>query len=228
MDYQRKSNFMPGYTGYVPQTEQTEMLNKIQHTKHIPGYGGYIPNIKAENKFSESYGKLTAQSIIHSIPKGMDVPPYSRYTSSMRESFVNQRNVKIMSTAELLGVSSRQDTYKKPIPINTINKFWGIDTVQSGSEDVVHTQAFVQSQKNFWSFVDSNKMDMVDQRKSDISTSVNSFWGVNKNVQESYPGKKKFLVFNNIHILDCLSIRFPIINSFSVFNILKLNEWICY
>lgn len=189
MDFQRKTNFMPGYTGYVPpQHEQTETLNKIQHTKHIPGYGGYIPNVKAENKFSESYGKLTAQSITHSIPKGLDVPAYSRYTSSMRESFVNQRNVKIISTAELLGVSSRKDTYQKPIPIGTINSFWGIDTVKYGNDDVVQAQAFAQSEKNFWSFVDPKKLDYVEKRVSDISTSNNSFWGVNKNVQELYPG----------------------------------------
>lgn len=188
MDYQRKTNFMPGYTGYVPQTEQAEMLNKIQHSKHIPGYGGYIPNVKAENKFSESYGKLTAQSITHSIPKGMDVPPYARYTSSMRESFVNQRNVKIMSTAELLGVSSRKDTYKKPIPIDTINKFWGIDSSKFKNDEVVQTQAFEQSQKNFWSFVDANKLDYADRKQSDIKASVDSFWGVNKNLHEMHPG----------------------------------------
>jgi hypothetical protein len=195
MDYQRKTNFMPGYTGYVPQSEQTEMQNKIQHVKHIPGYGGYIPNIKAENKFSESYGKLTAQSIMHSIPKGMDLPPYSRYTSSMRESFVNQRNVKIMSTAELLGVSIRKDTYKKPIPIDTINKFWGIDTNKYGNDEVVETQAFEQSLKNFWSFMDGNKLDFADRKQSEISASINSFWGVNKNVQELYPGKFNFAFF---------------------------------
>ena len=76
MDYQLKSTYMPGYTGYVAQIENTEVLNKIQHTKHIPGYGGYIPSVKAENKFSESYGKVTAQSIHNSIPKGIDIPPY--------------------------------------------------------------------------------------------------------------------------------------------------------
>ncbi len=192
MEYQKKSTFMPGYTGYIPQTlyeNQGEFLNKIQHSKHIPGYGGYIPNIKSENKYAESYGKLTAKSIHHEIPKGMDVPPYSRYTSSMRESFVNQRNVKTMSTAELLGVSSRKDTYKKPIPIDTINKFWGIDTQKFSNDDTVNTQAFVSSEKNFWSFVDSNKLDYKDKNQSDILTSINSFWGVNKHVQELYPGK---------------------------------------
>ena len=188
MDYQQKSTYMPGYTGYVRNLEQTEVLNKIQHSKHIPGYGGYIPSVKSENKYSESYGKVTAQSIKSEIPKGMDLPPYSRYTSSMRESFVNQRNVKILSTAELLGVSSRKDTYKKPIPIDTINKFWGIDTNKFSNDDSVQMQAFEQSKKNFWSFVDVNKIDFTDSKHSDYKTSIGSFWGVNKNVQELYPG----------------------------------------
>ena len=206
MDYQQKSSYMPGYTGYTRQPEQTEVLNKIQHAKHIPGYGGYIPSVKAENKFSESYGKVTAQSINHVIPKGTDLPPYMRYTSSMRESFVNQRNVKIMSTAELLGVSSRQDTYKKPIPIDTINKFWGIDSSKFAYDDSVLTQTFVQSQKNFWSFVNVNKIDFKDSKQSDIAASLGSFWGVNKNVQELFPGiyyKKIFRFFYEFLLLVC-------------------------
>ena len=188
MEYTTKSQYMPGYTGYVPKPEHEEILNKLQHTKHIPGYSGYIPNVKSENKFSESYGKVTAQSINQTIPKGMDVPPYMRYTSSMREDFVNQRNVKTMSTAELLGVSSRKDVYKKPIPIETINKFWGIDNKKYCNDDTVNMQAYDQATKHFWSFVDSNSLDYVDKKTSDISTSVNSFWGVNKKVQELHPG----------------------------------------
>ena len=188
MDYTLKQSYMPGYTGYVPKIESDELINKIQHAKHIPGYGGYIPNIKAENKYSESYGKLTAQSLNRTIQKGTDVPPYSRYTSSMRESFVNQRNVKIMSTAELLGVSSRKDVYKKPIPIDTINKFWGIDTKKYYNDEVVQNQSYDQSSKNFWSFVDINQLNYMDKKQSDISTSINSFWGVNKKTHELYPG----------------------------------------
>jgi len=193
MDYQLKSTYMPGYTGYVAQIENTEVLNKIQHTKHIPGYGGYIPSVKAENKFSESYGKVTAQSIHNSIPKGIDIPPYSRYTSSMRDSFVNQRNVKIMPTAELLGVSNRIDSYKKQIPIDTINKFWGIDSRKYADDESVQMQSFEHSSKNLWSFVDVNQLDIKDAKQSDISASIGSFWGVNKNSQELYPGTKKLI-----------------------------------
>jgi hypothetical protein len=186
---------MPGYTGYVQTIEHEEMLNKINLSKHIPGYAGYIPNVKSENKFSESYGKVTAQSINKTIPKGMDVPPYLRYTSTMRENYINQRNVKIMSTAELLGVSARKEVYKKPIPIGTINKFWGIDNKKYSEDESVNIQAFDQATKNFWSFVDSNTLDYTDKKQSDISTSINSFWGVNKKVQEVYPGLIYFTYF---------------------------------
>lgn len=105
--------YMPGYTGHVPKIQRDEELNRINYTKHIPGYRGYIQSIKSENKFGESYGKLTNKSLNNQIEKGSDIPPYSRYTSTSRETFINQRNIKNQSTAELLGVSSRKDIYKK-------------------------------------------------------------------------------------------------------------------
>jgi hypothetical protein len=183
---------MPGYTGHIPKIQRDEVINKIQHSKHIPGYAGYISSVKSENKFGESYGKVTTQSIGKSIPKGSDVPPYSRYTSTMRESFVNQRNVKILSTAELLGVSSRKDTYKKPIPVDTINKFWGVDSQQMKNDEVVQKQSFEHSYKNFWSFVDSNELGYVEKSTQDFPSSNNNFWGVNKEVQELHPGIDKY------------------------------------
>jgi hypothetical protein len=180
---------MPGYTGHIPKIQREEIINKIQHTKHIPGYGGYIQSVKAENKYGESYGKVTTQSLSKSIPKGNELAPYSRYTSNMKESFINQRNVNILSTAELLGVSSRKDTYKKPIPINTINSFWGVDSKKLKNDNVVQTQAFEQNQKNFWSFVDSNQLNYIENPSEEFKVSSNAFWGVTKGAQESHPGK---------------------------------------
>jgi hypothetical protein len=190
------SSYMSGYTGHIPKIQRTEIINKIQHSKHIPGYAGYIPSVKSENNFGESYGKATMHSIEKSIPKGRDVPPYSRYTSTMRESFINQRNVKISSTAELLGVSSRKDTYKKPIPIDTINKFWGIDSMKECSDEVVQKQSFEQNYKNFWSFVDSNHLDYIERLPEDFQLSNNAFWGVGKEVQELHPGN---IIFYNVN-----------------------------
>ena len=183
------STYMPGYTGHIPKIQRDEMVNKIQHTKHIPGYAGYVQSIKSENKFAESYGKLTTKSLGKTISVGAEVPPYDRYTSSMREAFINQRNVKNLSTAELLGVSNRTTTYKKPIPIDTINKFWGVDSQILKSDDVVQKQSFEQSHKNFWSFVDSNSLDYAENPPEDFGKSNTAFWGVNKQTQEIYPGR---------------------------------------
>jgi hypothetical protein len=180
---------MSGYTGHIPKIQRDEIVNKIQHNKHIPGYAGYIESIKSENTFGKSYGKLTSDSLTKTIPKGSEVPAYSRYTSTMRESFINQRSVKIQSTAELLGVSSRKDTYKKPIPIDTINKFWGIDSKKMKTDEVVQKQSFEQSYKNFWSFVDSNELNYIEKPPEDFKSSNNAYWGINKEVQELYPGK---------------------------------------
>lgn len=113
MDNTGEIKYMPGYTGHIPKIQREENINRIDYTKHIPGYRGYIQSIKAENKFGESYGKLTHKALTNQIEKGSDIPPYSRYTSTTRENFINQRNVQIQSTAELLGVGSRKDIYKK-------------------------------------------------------------------------------------------------------------------
>jgi hypothetical protein len=182
------STYMPGYTGHIPKIHRDEVVNRIVHNKHIPGYAGYVESIKAENSYGKSYGKLTSDSISKTITKGRDVPPYMRYTSTLRETFVNQRNVKIQSTAELLGVSNRKDTYKKPIPIDTINKFWGIDSKKMNNDEIVQKQSFEQSYKNFWSFVDSNELNYNEKPQEDFKNSNNAFWGVNKEVQENYPG----------------------------------------
>ena len=182
------SSYMPGYTGHIPKIQREETLNKIQHIKHIPGYAGYVQSVKAENKFGESYGKLTTKSLAKEIPKGSEVPPYERYTSTIRESFINQRNVKILSTAELLGVSNRNTVYKKPIPIDTINKFWEVDSQKLKSDEVVQKQSYEQSFKNFWAFCDYNQLGYVEKPPEDFSVSNNAFWGVNKEMQEIHPG----------------------------------------
>jgi hypothetical protein len=48
------------------------------------------------------------------------------------------------------------DVYKQPIPIDMINKFVGLDSRILIHDDTVQKQAFDQSYKNFWSFVDFN------------------------------------------------------------------------
>ena len=44
----------------------------------------------------------------------------------------------------------------QPIPIDSINKYWGVDAVFSKHDETLQKQSFDQSNKNFWSFVDYN------------------------------------------------------------------------
>ena len=82
--------YMAGYTGHIPTVQKEEYINHIVHTKHIPGYMGFVSAIKSENKYGESYGKETAQSLAGTIRKGTDVPSYVRYTSTAREDYKEQ------------------------------------------------------------------------------------------------------------------------------------------
>jgi len=79
--------YMAGYTGHIPNVEKEEFINRIVHKKHIPGYMGFVSAIQSENKYGESYGKETAQSLAGTIRKGTDVPSYIRYTSTAREDY---------------------------------------------------------------------------------------------------------------------------------------------
>lgn len=190
MDTTSFPTYMSGYTGHIPKIQREEIVNHIVHTKHIPGYAGYIPSIKSENKFGESYGKETAKSLAELIPKGADVPPYDRYTSTAREAFINQRNVKTLSTAELLGIGSRSVSFKRPIPIDTINKYWGIDSIKNKNEEVVQKQAYRRNYEKFWEFLDTNELDYKEKPRIDLRVSNNAYWGVKKEVQEEHPELK--------------------------------------
>lgn len=182
--------YMSGYTGHIPNIDREEFVNRIVHTKHIPHYGGFVPSIQAENKFGESYGIETGKSLKGEIPKGADVPPYSRYTSTAREAFVNPRTVRIQSTGELLGIGNRIITYKKPIPIDTINKYWGIDTKKNSNEEVVQKQTYEGNYNKFWEFIDSNELDYVEKTPADFNKSNMAYWGVQRSVQDLHPELK--------------------------------------
>ena len=126
--------YMAGYTGHIPTVQKEEFVNQIVHTKHIPGYMGFVSAIKSENKYGESYGKETAKSLAGTIRKGNDIPSYERYTSTAREDYKERSKIKAQSTAELLGISEPNVTYKKPLPIDTINKFFGVVGSQNDAE----------------------------------------------------------------------------------------------
>ncbi len=54
------------------------------------------------------------------------------------------------------------DNSNQPLPIDTINKFWGVDSRILKHDDTVQKQSFDQSYKNFWSFVEFNSNANMD------------------------------------------------------------------
>ena len=82
---------------------------------------------------------------------------------------MNSQYMKTLSNREILRQDDPNDVYKQPIPLDMINKFVGLDSRILLQDDTVQKQAFDQSYKNFWSFVDFNmKFD------GNISRNVNT------------------------------------------------------
>ena len=69
---------------------------------------------------------------------------------------MNSEYLKTLSNREILRKDDPNDVYKQPIPLDMINKFYGMDSRILLQDDTVQKQAFDQSYKNFWSFVDFN------------------------------------------------------------------------
>ena len=181
--------YMAGYTGHIPTVLKEEFINRIIHTKHIPGYMGYVSAIKSENKFGESYGKETAESLAGTIPKGTDVPPYVRYVSMSRDAYRDLSKIQKESTAHLLGITAPKVSYKNPIPVDTINKFYGVESSEKDAE-IIEKQNYENNYKKFWEFVDSNDLDFTDKKKNDLVVSNMAYWGVQKDIQELHPELK--------------------------------------
>lgn len=78
----------------------------------------------------------------------------------------------------------------QPIPIDTINKFWGLDSKVLRHDEVIQRQSYDQSYKNFWSFIDSNTLDFEEKKDDDIKKSIDNYWGVEPTVQETHPDLK--------------------------------------
>ena len=69
---------------------------------------------------------------------------------------MNSEYMKTLSNREILRKDDPNDVYKQPIPLDMINKFYGMDSRILLQDDTVQKQSFDQSYKNFWSFVDFN------------------------------------------------------------------------
>ena len=82
---------------------------------------------------------------------------------------MNSQYLKTLSNREILRKDDPNDVYKQPIPLDMINKFFGMDSRILLQDDTVQKQAFDQSYKNFWSFVDFN-MKFDGNKTKNIST----------------------------------------------------------
>ncbi len=87
---------------------------------------------------------------------------------------MNSQYMKTLSNREILRKDDPNDVYKQPIPLDMINKFVGLDSRILLQDDTVQKQAFDQSYKNFWSFVDFN-MKFDGNMNREINTCKHSF-----------------------------------------------------
>ncbi|KRX07490.1 hypothetical protein PPERSA_11039 [Pseudocohnilembus persalinus] len=92
----KTKNFIPGYSGFVPSSEEHEDVLQINKAKsHIPGYNGYIEGSKSENLMGKTFGKITYQSSTKSHHIGTDLPPQLRYLSQCKDEYRPQKEVKV-------------------------------------------------------------------------------------------------------------------------------------
>ena len=82
--------------------------------------------------------------------------------------------VSTLSNMPQFRTDNPNDVYKQPIPIDMINKFVGLDSRILLHDDTVQKQAFDQSYKNFWSFVDFN-MKYSDNAPKVVETCNHTF-----------------------------------------------------
>ncbi len=95
VDVKSKKDFIPGYTGCLPQKEEdTSECQQIAANGQIPGYIGYIPAVRSENIYGKTYGKITENCYNGKFHQGIDLPPPIKFTSSVKEAFVDPRNIK--------------------------------------------------------------------------------------------------------------------------------------
>ena len=74
-----------------------------------------------------------------------------------------------------MGVDKREDTYKRPINPNTVNKFWGIDKVE---DEVVNSVGLEESKKAF--FASDPKLSTTEmiRRQQNQEEALKNFYGV--------------------------------------------------
>lgn len=67
-----KKNPIAGYMGYIPSHgQQGEEGQAPKIDSHIPGYVGFIPDVKSENLYAKTYGKITENYHKRNYPTGI-------------------------------------------------------------------------------------------------------------------------------------------------------------
>jgi hypothetical protein len=95
IDFKTKKDPIPGYTGCLPQKEENlSDFQQITANGQIPGYIGYIPSIKPENLYGKTYGKITENCYNGRFNQGIELPPSARFTSSVKEAFVDPKAIR--------------------------------------------------------------------------------------------------------------------------------------
>jgi len=105
-------------------------LPSTSQVLHSIGYGGFVPHIKAENMFSESFGKTTGKSLQGNLHIGQDVPPNIKYTSLTKQEFVDHQFTNAPTVAATVGVDKGKPSYKPPLDSEDVHKFFGIEQEQ--------------------------------------------------------------------------------------------------
>ena len=58
------------------------------------------------------------------------------------------------------------------MPVDTINKYWGIDSNELRFDEIVQKQSYEQSSRNFWSCIDANTLFLSEKFNNAINRNV--------------------------------------------------------
>ena len=92
------------------------------------------------------------------------------------------------TTAQIVGVHREQDTYKRPIPPSTVNKFFGAPNSETAQQ-----QEFEQSKKSFYA-AGSQIVHSDKKKEQALDDATNVFYGIqapnpkNNKLGEPIPG----------------------------------------
>lgn len=178
--FEPKQGQIPGYTGHQRVIEEADQrYGHKEPQKQIPGYAGYIPGIDSENVFGQTYGKTSYASSANSFHRGIDEPSNLKYNTIMKKEFIDHAYQQHETTAQIVGVHREEDSYQKPIPPTTIQKFWGCNPAEG--DPVVAEEQFKANQTKF--FMTGEEAPIVrpppPQTEDDA---INVFYGADTNV----------------------------------------------